>query len=110
MTHVTDRDGHLEMMLDCPECDFFDIVYYTTQPPIYCSDACKQRAYRKRKKRNTPVVTHIIKTFRRNGFQGEALNLLLRIVDKYGEGAAKAAMELAILIAKEVRSEFQRPY
>lgn len=40
--------GNLEMMLDCPMCDFYDLIYYTTQPPIYCSSACKQHAYRQR--------------------------------------------------------------
>ena len=110
LAHVTDRDGRLEMMLDCPACDFYDIVYYTTQPPTYCSNACKQRTYRKRQKRNTPVVTHLVDKAKRNGFQGETLKIIYQILDDYGEIAAQKALDLAILTAKEVRAKTQRHY
>lgn len=108
MTHVQDKDGHLEMMLDCPECDFYDVVYYFTQPPTYCSNRCKQRAYRKRKKRNKATVTHLLERARLNGFQGEGLKALIHILDEYGEAAATEALDLAIMTAKEAREAMRR--
>jgi hypothetical protein len=36
------------MMLTCPVCGWHGFVYYQTCPPTYCSDACKQKAYRRR--------------------------------------------------------------
>lgn len=39
-----------DMFLECPECGRAGIVYYRTRRPVYCSPACKQRAYRRRAK------------------------------------------------------------
>jgi len=50
--------GESEIMLDCPMCDFYEIVNYATRPPIYCSDRCKQMAYRKRKKAEDAKIRH----------------------------------------------------
>jgi len=47
---AADREGSSVMYLVCPGCDFAGDVWYKTCPPTYCSDACKQRAYRARKK------------------------------------------------------------
>jgi len=41
--------GEFETWIDCPMCDFEGIVYYNRKQPQYCSDRCKQRAYRRRK-------------------------------------------------------------
>ena len=49
--HVHDTTGENCMMLDCPMCDFCETVYYNTKQPKYCSNACKQRAARLRKKK-----------------------------------------------------------
>jgi len=48
--NVFDRWGTLETFLVCPECGRSGIVYYKTRRPVYCSDACRQRAYRRRKR------------------------------------------------------------
>jgi len=37
------------MILTCQWCGWTGIVYYTTKRPVYCSGACKQRAYRERR-------------------------------------------------------------
>ena len=54
-----DRDGNLEIQITCPGpgCGQTLVVYYTTCPPTYCSDACKQRAYRHRKAKRQAVTT-----------------------------------------------------
>lgn len=44
-----DHVGNLETWLTCPVCGWSGIVYYTTKEPTYCSDACRQKAYRQRK-------------------------------------------------------------
>lgn len=55
-THAKDREGSASMILDCPGCGWTGLVFYTTKRPVYCSDVCKQRTYRRRKaiKRNEP--------------------------------------------------------
>ena len=48
--HAGDRDGQSVLYLTCAGCDWQGDVWYTTCPPRYCSDACKQKAYRERKR------------------------------------------------------------
>lgn len=56
--HVSEREGTATMILDCPTCGWRGLVYYTTRRPVYCKDACKQKAYRQRRaKRNGDAVT-----------------------------------------------------
>ena len=60
MTHAQDRDGELEYQLECPVCGWFGVVYYTRKPPRFCSNACKQKAYRQRMaKANTPASENV---------------------------------------------------
>ena len=40
-----EREGTASMILDCPVCGWYGVVHYTTRPPTYCSDVCKQKAY-----------------------------------------------------------------
>jgi len=54
---VFDVSGNNAMEFQCGSCGRRGIVYYTTRRPEYCNDACKQRAYRQRK-RNSAVVTN----------------------------------------------------
>ena len=110
-----DHTGNLEMLLDCPMCDFYDIIYYVTQPPMYCSTACKQRAYRQRKAkekmRHSPRVTFLLREFSHNhGFQGAALRNIEAILVQWGEDAALLAVELAVMTAQEVREKYQRRF
>jgi len=48
MTHAQDKEGTNDIYLDCPVCGWQGVVYYSRKPPTYCSDACKQKAYRQR--------------------------------------------------------------
>ena len=43
--------GDIQMELECPVCGWSGEVYYKKKPPTYCSNACKQKASRIRKKR-----------------------------------------------------------
>lgn len=63
--HVHDTTGQNCMILNCPMCDFQEEVYYATKPPKYCSNACKQRAARKRKKKRQRMrnVSQAIDTY-----------------------------------------------
>jgi len=109
MTDFKDPDkiGQLETWLECPACDFRGVVYYNTQPPRYCSDACRQRAYRLRKAkhqmRHSPSVTYLLGEFQDQGFRGELLGMLEWILKTWGADAANAAAELAVCTAKEIR-------
>lgn len=107
-----DHTGNLEIWLDCPACDFVGLVFYNTQPPIYCSPACKQRAYRRRKAaqkmRNSTRFTHLLSEFQTQGFRGEALAKLERILDRWGPEAAEAAVEVATITARDVREQLRR--
>ena len=48
-THAGERWGSAAMVLTCPVCGWVGEVRYNRRRPVYCSDACKQRAYRERK-------------------------------------------------------------
>jgi len=49
-TTVFDASGDNEMQFECGACGRRGVVYYQTRRPEYCNDACKQRAYRRRKR------------------------------------------------------------
>lgn len=99
--------GNLETMLKCPGCGFYGLVYYKTQPPRYCSDACKQRAYRKRKIRNSPNVTYLFRQWEEEGL-GLVRGRLERILERWGPDAAKEAAALALDVARQVREVTRR--
>lgn len=44
------QSGHLDICIYCPECGRTFQTLYRSRKPVYCSDACKQRAYRRRRK------------------------------------------------------------
>lgn len=50
MPHVSERWGPLSMVFTCPGCGWEGTIRYTRRQPVYCSNACKQKAYRKRQK------------------------------------------------------------
>jgi hypothetical protein len=59
-----DQTGNWETYLTCPVCGWSGIVYYTTKEPTYCSDACRQKAYRQRKRENvTPEKNEGVTNF-----------------------------------------------
>jgi hypothetical protein len=70
-----DHAGDWETWLTCPVCGWSGIVYYTTKQPIYCSDACKQKAYRQRKnvtpEKNESVTNFVARDGRGVYFQHE---------------------------------------
>ncbi len=113
MTDFKDPDhtGNWEIFLDCPMCDFAEVVYYVTQPPIYCSRACKQRAYRQRKAkaklRNNRRVTFLLEEFAHDhGFQSPELRAIESILVQWGEDAANEAVELAIMTARAIKEDY----
>jgi len=96
-----DLNGNLDFYLICPVCGRAGIVLYSKRKPVYCSDACRQKAYRERnKKRNKETVTklksRLVQRFGPVGTQ------LLEIYNYHGynvghdaEAAAWAAMAYA---------------
>lgn len=48
MSDVFDRPGDSDTFFVCEECGRSGIAYYRTKRPRYCSNACKQKAYRRR--------------------------------------------------------------
>lgn len=103
-----DYNGDLQIMLECPECDFYGEVLYKTHPPKYCSDACKQKAYRKRRIRNSQPVTKLKHEFEEMGLSKAQVRQLESIVDTWGPEAARAAAKLALSVAAEVREKYMR--
>ena len=97
-----DDTGDLETFLDGPQCGWSGTVYYRTQPPTYCSSACRQAAYRERRKRNKAGVTHLVNDWRRRGL-ADQVGALERIAGRWGPEAAMAAADLADQVAKQVR-------
>ena len=91
-----DTTGSIYMQLDCPMCDFDEVIIYASKPPEYCSDACKQRAYR----RNLKIRIALSKTKfvqRLNTPQLEKhKQKIAAIVDEFGIEAAMAAIDLAL--------------
>lgn len=108
MTNFKTSKGDLEMWLDCPSCDFSGIIYYKTQSPLYCSQACKQKAYRIRRMSNSPVVTHVIDNMGLHGLHYE--NEIRYIAGKWGIDAAEATGELMLLVARDVREKYQKKW
>lgn len=103
-----EADGNFERWLDCPgpECDFSGWIYYNTQPPEYCCNACKQRAYRRRKqkKRNTQGVTLLLRDLKDDyGFTGKLLSKIKDIAREHGPSAAQMATDAVLLAMKEER-------
>jgi len=65
LTNFQTATGPLESFLDCPGCGFYGTVYYTTKIPVYCSNACRQRAARQRKNERAGIenVSRLADTF-----------------------------------------------
>lgn len=58
MTNPFDNfEGNNYMFLVCPVCGRDGDVVYRRKRPVYCSAACKQKAYRDRMKRKAKNVT-----------------------------------------------------
>ncbi len=79
----------------------------------YCSPACKQAAYRKRKdgaKRNNRVLRNenLLARLSENGFSEAAMSKLRDILGQFGPDATQAAADLALLCAEEVRQLLRR--
>ena len=49
-------NGDSMAWLDCPTCGWSGEIAYQTKPPTYCSNACKQKAARQRKKRREAAL------------------------------------------------------
>jgi hypothetical protein len=49
--------GDNQAQIDCPGCGETSVVWYATKRPEYCSDACKQRVYRARKRNSDTATT-----------------------------------------------------
>lgn len=58
-----DSSGDNQMMLTCPVCEWEGVVYYARKQPVYCSNACKQKAARQRRKaaKEDAIVHGLIK-------------------------------------------------
>jgi hypothetical protein len=95
--HVDDTWGEHIALLDCPECDYYGDIYYTTKRPSYCSDACKQKAYRRRKaiKKTRQYLKRLPNWL--------PVPLKQRIVGFGGEYGSVAAQELTEIIAEVAR-------
>ena len=55
-THASERDGENVTFVDCPVCGWAGDVYYNRRLPVYCSNACKQKAYRERRRQAKNVT------------------------------------------------------
>jgi len=100
-----DENGHLYYHLICPVCGEEGDVLYSKRKPEYCSNACRQKAYRERKKkRNNKPVTKLTREWDRE-FRSEHLTAVLRAFYMiYGYDAtidAQHIAEDAYNIAKE---------
>ena len=83
------------------------------RPRRYCSDACKQAAYRERKrreKRNKALLRYapLVEEWRRAGFSDQAIERLRTLAETYDPNAAKIAAEVALLTAREAREAVRR--
>lgn len=111
MNKFEDSEGEFEYYLTCPVCGKEGIVMYSKRIPVYCSEACKQKAYRMRKKkRNALDVTKLRGQWARFGESAEYQ--LFLIYQEYGYTVAancERAMDEAIrytrdAIKQEIRS------
>ena len=78
----------------------------------YCSNACRQAAYRERRrkgKRNREVLrnAHLVEGWRKAGL-GPVLPRLERMMREYGPQAAEEAAGIALDVAKVVREALGR--
>lgn len=74
----------------------------------YCGPACRQAARRQRlalAKRDNDLSRYadLVERWKLAGFSGPALAKLRAILAEHGAAAAKAAVEVSLLVAKEVR-------
>jgi len=68
-----DPNGHLDYHLICPVCGKEGDIVYSKRIPQYCSNACRQKAYRERlKKRNNLSVTKLKSEWKKR-FKNEQL-------------------------------------
>jgi hypothetical protein len=107
MNRFEESEGHLFYHLTCPVCGKSDIILYSKRKPLYCSDACKQKAYRMRKaKRNNEGVTKLKdRLTRRFGESaGYRLSLIYQAHGHQVGAECERAMAEAMQHAREVFS------
>ena len=74
----------------------------------YCSNACRQAAYRdrkKREKRNSSALRYryLVKGWRDAGLGEKVVSRLVEMLHTYGPQAAKMAGEIAVEVARKAR-------
>ncbi len=80
---------------------------------LYCSPACKQEAYRKRKaaKRNIQALLDapaLVQRWYLAGIAGETLEALRKLYITHGEDAATLATDALLLAVRDVREALKR--
>ncbi len=91
MAHAQDKDGNLEYWLTCGFCDWQGLVYYVRKPPSYCSDSCKAKAYRKRKRDKLGSENSTLKRRRRENNNVKTVFLEHQAAKYLASGRSEAA-------------------
>lgn len=87
--------------LNCPMCEFEDEVWYTKKPPVYCSDKCKQKAYRARKQKSDKRIPLLVRDARQRGY-GFLAGHLQKYGEKFGSDSLADMLPLLDMTANEI--------
>lgn len=104
---TTDTWADNSMWLNCPMCAWEGEVYYSRKSPKYCSDACKQKAYRLNRKKNKaindPRLSVLLQDIKDRGF-GRNIGHIEKFAAKFGYEATLDMAFILDMVAMELRS------